>query len=99
MRGSTRRTLILKDGLLIGLCTTLFPNTYYSVYPRNLSFIHNIENFKSYIWGINVYEELLREPNLCKENLIAIRELMAGGDTKSSAIHGGMCSHPSPFCY
>lgn len=66
------------------LCTTLFPKSYYSVSPRHSSFVDDIENFKNYRWGINMYEESLRELELCNRNLIAIRESMVvdGGETK-----------------
>lgn len=47
--------------VLVILGTTLFTNFYYSVNPRCLRFIDDIENFESYHWEIEVYEELLRE--------------------------------------
>lgn len=43
------------------LCTTLFPNSYYNVLPRHLSFVDDVENLKNYLWGVDVYEEILME--------------------------------------
>lgn len=41
------------------------PNSYYSVNPCQLSFAEDIENLEKYPWGIEVYEEILRELDLC----------------------------------
>lgn len=48
------------------MCTCLFCAclSYYSVNPRHLIFIDNIENFENYPYKIEMFEELLRELNL-----------------------------------
>lgn len=58
---------------LFVLCMTLFRNSYYTIKPRHMSFTDDIEKFKNYFWGINMYDELLREFEMCRVSLITFR--------------------------
>lgn len=88
--------------LFIMCYTFLFPNSYYSANPQHLSFVDDIEHFKTYTWGMDVYRELLRELGLCNVFLIDIREAMVvvRGEGKPELMYmAGLCSHPSLFCH
>lgn len=61
-----------KNAHLYVLCMILFLNSYYSIEPRHLSFVDDTKNFKTYPWGIDVLEEILREHNIYKESMITI---------------------------
>lgn len=65
-----------------------FPNSYYNANSSQLIFVNYIENFENCPWEINVQKELLRELELCKENLVAIKEsiVVTGGDTKPKVV-------------
>lgn len=79
---------------LFALSTILFPNSYFNVNPRELSFVDDIKSFESYPWGLDVYEKLLRELGLWKGNLIAIKNLMAvaWGEKKPKLVHMTGCA-------
>lgn len=62
---------------LFVFCPIIFPNTYYSVNPRYLSFKENLDNFEGHLEGLDVYEDLVRELGLCNANVVSIREPIA----------------------
>lgn len=78
---------------------TLFPKSYYSVNPHNLSFIDDTGYFEKYPWIIAVYDEISRDLDLCRESLIPIREVKAmdvglgvDGNPKSSLMYMVGCA-------
>lgn len=57
---------------LFVLCTVLFPNSYYNVDCKHLSFIDG-RNFEDYPWGIDVHVEILIELDKCIARLIEMK--------------------------
>lgn len=65
----------------------LFPNSYHNVDHQHFSFVVNI-NFENYLWGVDVYEEILGELDRWKEKLNEIRTSISkdGRESKSKAV-------------
>lgn len=74
---------------LFVLCTTFFPTSYYNVLSQYLSFLNNIENFENYPWGVDAYEEILRELSLQNETLWKIK---FGEESKNKEVYLRGCT-------
>lgn len=63
------------------------PQLLLQCHPCHLSFVYDLKNYGNYPRRNEVYEDLLRELELCRGSVIATREVMAvgGGGRKSKS--------------